>query len=256
MKDPHIVSLRYKLETISNVTFNDSPSIKDEIDSFQVFLDNGMAIVTLKDHFESIPSARKFVDAYFRAWELGAALNFNREVIKFVFEDAEVIDRDPPPPGSPIMLQPLDIASASFVGKVTASVSKHEYPLPPKDFRVNPDVETLWNRFNGYIQGNEPLLSMAYFILTFLEARANGRKKAGELYLIHKNVLDKLGELTAERGDEKTARKIKKTNKLMTLNHTETCWIEAIIKAIIRRVGEIDVNPSPDILTMKDLPML
>lgn len=256
MRDPHVMSLQYKLETISTVTFNNPPAIKDETDAFLLYLENGKATVKLKDHFTSVEAARSLVDGYLRAWELDVALRFGRQEIKFTYEDAEVVDRDPPPSVSPRVIQVSSIVSATSFGTATLSVARREYHLPPKHFRVNPDVDTLWYRYNGYTQGREPLLAMAYFCLTLLEALAGGRKNAEKLYRIHYAVLDKLGELTSNRGDERTARKLKKANALVPLGPAETCWIEVAIKAIIRRVGEIGANPSLDVLTMNDLPAL
>jgi hypothetical protein len=152
--------------------------------------------------------------------------------IKFVFEDAEIIDRNPAPPGSPQVLQMTGIASAVAFGTATLIVKRREYPAPPKHFKVDPDVDTLWHRFEGYTQGREPLLAMAYFCLTLLEARAGRRKDIEKLYRIHASVLSKLGELATIKGDEKTARKVKKTSSLSPLSRTETRWIEATIKAI------------------------
>ena len=256
MRDPHVASLRYKLETISTVTFNNPPPVKVETDMFLLYLENGKASVEMKEHFAAVEAARSVIDPYLRAWELDVALHLGRQEIKFIYEDAEVIDRNPPPPGSPQAIQLSGIALATSFGTATLTVARREYPLPPKHFRVNPDVDTLWHRFDGYNQGREPLLAMAYFCLTLLEARAVRRKNTVKLYRVHKAVLDKLGELTANRGDERTARKLKKASTLVPLTPTETRWIEAAIKAIIRRVGEIDANPSLDVLTMSDLPTL
>lgn len=257
MRDPHVVSLRYKLETVPTVTFNNPPPVKVETDAFLLCLENGRAFVEMKEHFAAVEAARSAVDPYLHSWELDVALRFGRQEIRFTYEDAEVIDRNPPPPGSPQVIQLSAVISAtSSSGTATLTVARREYPFPPKHFRANPDVDTLWHRFDGYNQGREPLLAMAYFCLTLLEARAGGRKNAGKLYRVHKDVLSKLGELTASTGDERTARKLKETSALVPLAPTETRWIEAAVKAIIRRVGEIDANPSLDVLAMSDLPTL
>jgi hypothetical protein len=107
---------------------------------------------------------------------------------------------------------------------------------------------------------------MAYFCLTLIEANAGDqeqakerkknrkREKAGKKYRISCEVLAKLGELTSTRGDEKTARK---SHRLHTpLSGAETRWIEAAVKAIIRRVAEIDSDPILPEITMSDLPAL
>jgi hypothetical protein len=97
---------------------------------------------------------------------------------------------------------------------------------------------------------------MVYFCLTVIEAKAGGRDQAVKLYRISKEVLSKLGELTSERGDAKTARKMKQGKTLTPLSPTESSWINAAVKAIIRRVGEIDLDPTLPDITMNDLPTL
>ncbi|MBU4230909.1 MAG: hypothetical protein L6277_15460 [Desulfobacterales bacterium] len=78
-------------------------------------------------------------------------------------------------------------------------------------------------------------------------------KRAKEIYRIDPKVLTKLSELTSTKGDEKTGRKFKSAGPLIAM---EIRWIEATIKTIIRRVGEIDTAASLPIITMNDLPKL
>ena len=73
---------------------------------------------------------------------------------------------------------------------------------------VSPDVETLWRRYEGYLEGKEPISSMANFCLTLVKQRGSGRKGAAKLLGIAFDVLRKLDELAATKGDEKTARKV------------------------------------------------
>jgi hypothetical protein len=219
-------------------------------------LENGTAIFELKEHFPSVEAARGIVDAFVHAWELDVALNSGRREITFVYEDAEVIDRNPPPPGEPRVIQLSGTASGTSFASATLSVVRLEYPPPPRYFTLNADVETLWHRFESYTQDRETLLAMAYFCLTWLEARAGCREKAVKVYRIDFAVLSKLGELTANKGDKETARKTKDAKTFAPLTKKEIRWIEAAIKAIIRRVGEIDTTPSAPIITMDDLPKL
>jgi len=256
MRDPHVVSLRYRVESAATVTFNNPPALEHESNKFRMRLESGTAIFELKEHLPSIEVARGIVDAFVRAWELDVALNSGRREITFVYENAEVIDRNPPPPGEPRVIQVSGIASGTSFGIATLSVAQREYPPPPRYFTLNPDVETLWHRFEGYTQGREPLLAMAYFCLTLLEAQAGSRKKTEKAYRIHYAVLSKLGELTTNKGDKETARKTKDAKTFVPLTKIEIRWIEAALKAIIRRVGEIDTTPSASIITMDDLPKL
>ncbi len=57
-----------------------------------------------------------------------------------------------------------------------------------------------------FLDGQEPLLSMANFCLTVLEWDAGGRPAAASKYNVNLEVLRKLGYLVSERGDVSTAR--------------------------------------------------
>jgi hypothetical protein len=256
MRDPHVVSLQYRLETDPGVTFQNPPPVEAETEAFLVRLDNGVATFQLKDHFPSEEGARRVVDAYVRAWEIATALRYDRQEIKFVFEKAEVVDLKPPPPGSNEVVALPGVFTVSAVGSVTLPVERTQYPTPPMGFEASPDVETLWQRYEGYRRGQEALPGMANFCLSLIQTLAGGREEAAGLFHISMGVLRKLGDLAANRGDERTARKVPASGVLTPLSPQEQAWIEAAIKVIIRRVGEGRVNPSLPEITMSDLPSL
>jgi len=256
MRDPHVVALCYRLETAETVSFDNPRPVGGETGSFRLRLDNGKLTIELKEHFSSVDAARKPVEDYLHAWELDVALHFGRREIRFIYENAEVVDRDPPPPGSPQVIHLSGISSGEAFGTATIHISRSQYPEPPALFRISPDVETLWNRYEGYLEGREPLLSMAYFCLTVIESQAGGRKNAARMYKISDCVLSKLGELTSAKGDERTARKFKQDSIPTPLTSAEVKWIGAAIKAIIRRVGELVSTSSLATITMSDLPKL
>lgn len=257
MRDPHVEWLRYRLETAPSVSYTQPPPLDIDYREFSGRLEEGILTSQMKEHYSSIVAARQVVDPYLRAWELDVALEFGRGEIRFIFEDGKVIDRNPPPPGQPLQIQKHD-AILSMNGALVASlqITKKEYPNPPMAFRISPDVETLWHRYEMYLDGKEPLLSMAYFCLTLLETRGDpgGRKGASSLFNIDIPVLKKLGELTTNRMDGAIARKVQLSQ--IPLTGSERKWIEATIKKIIHRVGEINSgNPLPEI-KMEDLPPL
>jgi hypothetical protein len=233
MRDPHVVELRYRIEVDSTVTFDGPPPVEDETSEFRLRLENGIAHFRLKEHFSSVEAAKNVVDKYIRAWGIDMALNYGSREISFIFENAEVIDRNPPPPGSPQVIEVTAKGSGLSSGSATVHMTRHQYPKPPKLFRVSPEVETLWQRYEGYRKGQEPLLAMAYFCLTAIEASDDGREEAAKSLRISRDVLSKLGNLTANRGDEKTARKVLPRKALTPLSPQEAAWIEAAIKVII-----------------------
>ncbi len=256
MQDPHVVALRYRLEPTESLTFENPPAIEDETDAFRLHLENGVATFEMKEHFPSVDSSRNVVEPFLQAWELDTALRNGRREIRFKLEDAEVIDRNPPPPGSIRIFAETATATLKMGGSASAHVTRRHYPEPPKHFRVSPDVEILWWHYENYLNNREPLLPMAYLCLTLLEFRAGNRQKAASMYQISRNVLDTLSNLASRGGDERTARKFNSDSTLTPLTSAETAWIEAAIKAIIRRVGEIASNPSLPAMTMSDLPKL
>jgi hypothetical protein len=137
--------------------------------------------------------ARAVVEPVLRAWEVDADLRWNRGELRFEFDGADIIDRSPLPPG--VIrghAHALGVAAISGVGTVSVHVTRAHYPEPPGTFRLNPDAESILLRYQGYLGGREPLLSMAYFCLTVIEANAGSRASAAVTYGIEKAVLRKM----------------------------------------------------------------
>ncbi len=207
----------------------------------------------MKKHYAFAEEAKASAAEFLFVWELDAALRLGRSAIRFIYEDAQLIDRIPPPPGT-AEIQVASAASLWFGGEVTIRVISSAYPEPPAGMKFTPDLETLWRRYEGYRAQREPLAAMAYFCLTVLETSAGSRPKAATQYSIDAKVLGKLGELTAERGDGATARKMQ--SSLVPYTPTEIRWVEEAIRIIIRRVAGIAAGAACPMITMKDLPSL
>lgn len=261
MRDPHVLALYYTLETGPHLAFHDPPPVGRETESFKLHLDNGQLLVAMKDHFATEDEARQEVQQYLRSWEIATDLKDGPGAMHFQFERSEVIDHNPPPPGTgELQAQSAHIAATGFVPIL--KVTRRSYPDPPDSFTASPDVLTMWGRYEGFLARREPLLSMAYMCLTVLEAstgkKRRSRKAAAERYGVHPDVLDKLGELTSERGDASTARKVTPGRALQPLSDVEARWVKEVIVALIRRVGEWEANRNaqrPQV-TMKDFPKL
>jgi hypothetical protein len=193
---------------------------------------------------------------------LDIALRYQPRAFQFLYEDANVIDRNPPPPGSQTITPLAGTITFGMSARATLSVGWRNYPPPPMNFVASPDVETLWTRYKGYRAGSEPLPHMAYFCLTVLEGFGGGRGRgipranAADKLEIDISVLEHLGTLVSEKGDERTARKRPKGG-WQTYDPKELEWIEAVIQTAIRRLGEFaaGVNPLRK-LTMADFPPL
>jgi hypothetical protein len=210
----------------------------------------------MKQHFASIQDARNAVEPYLRSWEIASGLTIGREELQFKYDSAHVMDRNPPTGNmnSATLNVTLDGVSLVAIG-VVHPLKRTNYPNPPTRFQTNPNVETMWHRYQEYVAGREPLQAMAYFCLTVMEHYAGGGK-AGfcSKYQVDRTVRDTLGDLTSDRGTPTEARKM---TGGAPITDKERAWIDAAVKAFIRRMGEYDPNnPFPKILGMSELPSL
>jgi hypothetical protein len=271
MNDPHVDSLVYRLEVGASLSFANPPARELETNTFKMRLDDAILTISMKEHYPSVDLARSHVERvvpFLRSWELDNALRYGPDAFRFIFVNAKVVDRDPPPPGSAQTICPASGGGAVAGGAAGVCLGLAEYPTPPSDFIVSPDVETLWYRYRMHREGKESLSAMAYFCLTLLlwraggpgTGRAGGRGKAATTFGIDKPVLDKLSYLVSGKGDEKTIRKFPPAGKPLHLQpHTpqEESWINDVVKALIRRVGEHAAGASPlKKLTMANFPQL
>jgi len=101
---------------------------------------------------------------------------------------------------------------------------------------------------------------MAYACLTLMEGstgltgRQDARGAASLRYRIDRAVLKTLGELTSARGDREEARKFDAGATGAPLTQKEKGWIVEVVKALIRRKGEYDDDPTAPLaqITMAD----
>lgn len=261
MRDPHVESLRYRLKTSATTIYKNPPAVKFTRNEFECYLKDGVLTCRMREHFPTVEEAQRVVEDFLHSWEIKTALGLRRGAMKFQFEDSHVIDRNPPPPGSSEFNYVSTSGGLKFTGSVTSihSITLREYPDPPTVFTVTPDVETLWQRYNNYLDEKEPLPSMAYFCLTLIENKAgrkNKRKLAEKLFRIEKPILDRLGDLTANKGNAETARKFSEKGSINELNEKEEKWIEAVVRIFIQRMGEHANIKTAKLITMTDLPKI
>jgi hypothetical protein len=256
MRDPHVQSLRYRVIPPDGIIFDNPPPVQWNTDDFHLTLLDDIATLEMQTHYPSEEDARQGVETYLHRWEMKTTLRLGTSGFHFEFRSAEIIDRDPPPPGSPQIIHvPVAVVYVSALPP-TISVTSRKYPDPPVDFAVSPDVESMWNRYQRYVDGRERLTEMAYFCLTVVETstreKKGARRAASKRYSIEEDLLKKLGHLSSEVGNVETARKMPRRPR----DHTgqEIAWIEAAVKALIRRMGEYAYDPThtwPQV-TMKD----
>lgn len=268
MNDPHVVRLTYRLKTNPvQFVFKNPPALLREYDGFRIQMEGGILTVEMKEHHASVQSAKEKAEVFIRAWEVHSAFDFDWDFLRFEYEDAEIIDRNPSPrvPGQSTVnincTLPMDI------GECAATVHPYqltEYPAPPTRFKVSPDVETMWFRYQQHLQDKETYQSMGYFCLSMMQwsigIKKGARDEVSRQYKVDRDVLDKLSELTSVKGTPMDARKLGSGSTLVPLTDSERRWIRETVKTLIRRKGEYDFDPSTASLLrqirMADLPQL
>jgi hypothetical protein len=246
------------IEPGPDVTYKNPPPVTEVTSAFDMYLEDGIATFKMKQHCSSEREARSFVEPFLRGWELYTALQPHRHGIGYRFDGAEIIDRAPAAPGSPQFLMASTLEVAYSAVQATVHVTHPEYPAPPKRFEASPDVETMWFRYQRYIEGREPLAGMAYFCVTFVETKAGGQRHVCRTFSIGEKVLRQIARLSTEVGDVRSARKMVKKSTRRPHTQQERNFVEAAVKRLIQRVAEYDADPSAPLrlITMGDLPPL
>jgi hypothetical protein len=255
MNDPIVEALFYKLKLSNEISFKNAPSLETAFSSFCLKLNGDILKVIMKEYCPTEIQARLIVEPYLRSWELDDFLTKGNKEFWFEFDHSEITERNPPKEGS-TDLQVHCIECLTLIDNITIHVVRSSFPKPPFKLCFSPDVESLSSRYQGFIKGKEPLLSMAYFCYSLLCDPAGGYKIATRKYHINKKILKKLSELSSNRGDAAEARKMSKTST-HSISEPEKAWIKECLKLLIRRKAEYDFDPNSDlpIIDFNDLPI-
>ena len=213
---------------------------------------NRLTFIPAED-FVSVQDARAAVEPFLRAWETEAALKDMEGVIRFRYSDAEIKQLQPDADGN-LVLQASVSSSVRLSDTLIAVVTKAAYPEPSPHFALTSDVDIATARWLGYRAGREPLLAVAYFILTVLETTFGSRSTAAASLAVDDKVLKTLGRLSSTAGDALTARKMKAASS--PLLNSERAWLEAAIPMLIRRRAEQAAGATMQPIAMTDLPIL
>jgi len=253
VRDPHVTRLFFTAEPRGNISYKTTvPPIVFHNNLGHFALREGVLAVEPADHFPTGDAARQAIEPLLRAWEIESDLRREVGAIRFTFDRAELVDRDPPPPGMPTVHSGQVVAMGMAVVSAIAHVIRGQYPAPPTAFRTTIDVEAAYRRWLGYREGREPLQGMAYFVLTLIEVPAGGSKSAAKVFNISSGVLDRMGQLSAE-GDAQTARKLQRGRALRPLSGEEADWLDHAVRRVIRRLGEHASGATLPPITLKNV---
>lgn len=235
-QDLHVRSLVYVLKTSEGLIFADPPPLDFETESFSGRLKEGKLTLTMKNHYAACEEAKTVVASFLLSWELSEATKRARREMWFEYEGCDVIDRA----DAHAAILVAGSGSLTLTGMpAVLTLTQLQYPAPPTDFEVTPEVEILWTLYEDQQAGRVRLTDLAYFGLTVLEdALGNGsRTKLAARLHIDPEILNTLGKLVSGKGDARTARKMPRGG---WKPHApgELTWILDVVRALIRRAGE------------------
>ncbi|MFO0572258.1 MAG: hypothetical protein U0263_41940 [Polyangiaceae bacterium] len=256
MRDPHVERIRFAIKTDDTLELRGPPDLMCSTPDFDIRVSDHKAEFSPRAHFTDPEPVRALAQPTIDAWELHYALEHGRRELHFVYDGADVVDRDPPPPGTGQMHAvgaALEVSTA-FAARV--AVIRRQYPALPGRFVATPDVIGMWDRYERAERGGELLASAAYACLSLAQRRFGGRRALATAVNIDLSVLDKLGELSSDVGDLTTARKFDGRSTLRAHTASERYWLQVTVRALIRRVGEHDADPNTALqpLTLAKLP--
>jgi hypothetical protein len=258
MNDPHVEKLYYRFKSEDpNVLFVNAQLLTVSFDSFDVEIKEDQLTAIPLEHYTDEASARASFEPLLRSWESSAFLSAARLRIRFTFEQADIVDRQPTPGNITISLR--SISSTVSFGTPTFTVSRNSYPEPDKNFAASALTDELITRLQLYRDGKQTLPHVAYYILEKLEeelvgSKPNKRKVLGKILSIHYDVLKNIGDIS-NKSDANIGRHASQLN--IPLTSKELNWLEVAIFRLVKRVGEINngSNRLP-LIQMTDLPDL
>lgn len=256
MRDPHVEAIHYKIGSVETISYENPKPMTFSNHLGEFSLSDGKLRITPVEHFAGENEARTALEPFLRAWEINTDLNSNFGMVRFEFERVELVDRAPPLPGGSIVVT-LEGASMVMIGSsVIVRLTCREYPNPPTAFSATPEVMHAYRRWLRYRAGNEPLQSMAYFVLTLIESAAGGRPLASQTFQIHPDILNTMGRLSSTKGDAITARKAISQKQFQDLSPAEKQWLEEAVRCVVQRLGEHASGAQGSVITMAKLPQI
>ena len=252
MRDPHVEAVYFSVGSAEDISY-ENPEPLDFSNRLGLFsLADGLLKVIPVEDFCNGLEASQAIDGFLRSWEIEADLKQNLGMIRFSYSHVDVIDRNPPPPGTLHVVEGAFASAVAIADCLSIQLTTRRYPPPPGRFSASEFAQYAHRRWIGFRRGHEPLQAMTYFILTLLERQAGSRNQACALFKINRAVLDKVGGLCSERGSAITARKAKSTD-FDELTHIETDWLERAVKRLIFRLGEHASGQPLEQLTLENV---
>lgn len=239
MNDPHVVALEYRIEHGPAIDWSQAKPLNVQNDSFDIQVSNGRVRFLFNKHYATEREARDCVEErYIPNWEFKAVLERGPDTFRLVFDRSDIEDRNPLP--GP---RGLSLRASAGVPEVRVGLAPPMptwFPEPPRiAIRRTPDINSMYDRYLGHLEGREPLPGMANFCLTVLAQIAGGRRSIANRFAVSKKVISKIGDLSANKGGA-NARKADGLRE--PYSSEEKRFLRSAIKVLIRRAAEVEYS--------------
>jgi len=238
MNDPHVVALEYRIKHGPGIDWSQADSLDKDEPGFRVQVGGGRVRFEFKEHYASEEAARSAVEAdYIPNWEFVVGLVRGPNAFTLRFDRPEIIDRKPTP-GRISLAGRLTLELSA--DPVALQIQPHAYPEPPPTaLKRSPDVDSMYRRYLGHLEGKEPLPGMAYFCLTVFERMHD---TAAQHFGVSTKVLKHIRKLSAYKGGT-GARK--EDGRKASYTREEERFLKSAVRTLIRRAAEVEYGPDP-----------
>ncbi len=252
MKQSRVLSLTYRITSDAHTCYEEPEVMRFTNYLGRFELKQGRMTFWPDEDFRTATEVRGALAPFLHDWEMHVAISDVPGALKFVFEQAEVQES---PATTESFARLEGVATVSFTAVASMTLTRKAYPAPPQAFQVTTEVELAYRRWQAYREGREPLLSMAYLIYTiFAPPKGRSRREAAKFYSVDEQVLHTLSGVASVRGGLDDARKFNASGNAKPLADHERAWLEATIRRLVYRLGELAAGAALAQIRMEDLP--
>lgn len=259
MNDPQVVALNYRVEHGNGVSYeNAAPMRYSDSPVFDLTVEDNTARFELKKFYATEDEALAAVEPFAKQWEFESTLQWGPSNFSLRYIEAEIIDRNPPPPEPGAGNAGISVTFSSITAKGGVLLLNPHYPPPPSGGSVDPDddaVVKMKRRHDEYRLRRAKLPATAYFCVTVLEYKYGDLTEAAKRCGISRNVLKTVKKLSSTKGGE-DARKAAGSDDEFT--RQEKRFLNQAVREVILRAAQVAADDSQSIpqITMADLPSL
>ena len=247
MNDPKVVALIYLVEHEKTKCFDKVKPLRyRRSPEFDLTVKDNIARFKFKKFYANVTEALEVVNPFIQQWEFEVDMEGESGFFRLMYEKAEIIDQNPLLPE--LRPAPLQVGGEAVLPGLTGSASVvlafPHYPPPPAGGSVDLDdscVVKMKNKYDQYRLGRTTLTDAASFCVDVLKEKYKSRPAAAKACGISRKILDKIGNLTSNKGGNEARKAI---GADIEYTNQERRFLRAALKEIIIRAAQVAADDS------------